>query len=142
MREAGRDRSPYARQRLGLRSNTKARNAAVHYRLHAVGNKSKEEQIRRYRKLQRATTKNGSPPVRRRVMVCNTPPHCVPWHCSAILSFALKKFLKLKFEGTKDFRVVGETCKTNATYNLCNLFAACKRKPQPPWRSGKEICKR
>ena len=28
-------------------------------------------------------------PVRRRVVVFNAPPHCVPWYCLAILSFCL-----------------------------------------------------
>ena len=41
----------YARQRSGLRSNTKIRNAAVHYRLHAVGAEKRHGVTDTYRAL-------------------------------------------------------------------------------------------
>ena len=63
-------------------------------------------------------------PVRRRVVVCNAPPHCVPWYCLAILSFCLaykQKKIKLMHASTGLRVENGMICIFLPRFQLCHM---------------------
>ena len=76
----------------------------------------------RYRRFFRSVL-NVESPVRRRVVVCNAPPHCVPWYCFAILSFCLAYIKKMTSIASKSGKASVENCSLSATstaYNSIN----------------------